>query len=183
MVIANSCLTGQIRRFQMYMNAIQKNSKSKWKQFSYIYSKILIRLPWSILSFSLFITIGLSVCFFLLKKISLFNESAFIMHNSPAMKNAFRIRQIFGNDVELRIHQQLNLYPGLDIIIKRKLNTTERSYNQTNMLNDQIIQEVLKNKLIFLFFLSSSRRERDIVFYIQLVAQKSQKKKDFVFLV
>ena len=59
------------------------------------------------------------------------------MPNGPAMRNAFHIRRIFGTDKVLRMHQQLNIYPGLDIIVKRKSNQTE-----TNMLTDEIIQEV-----------------------------------------
>jgi hypothetical protein len=115
--------TERTNRFQMRINSVQQQSNSKWKQFSNIYSKFLIHFPWSILSVSSFITIGLTIYF--------------LITNGQAMKNAFHIKQIFGNDTELRMHQQLNFYPGLDLIIKRKLNT-----NQTNMLIKEIIDEV-----------------------------------------
>ncbi|CAF5127755.1 unnamed protein product, partial [Rotaria sp. Silwood1] len=70
-----------------------------------------------------------------------FDQNDFIMGKSSTMQNAARLRKIFGNDTELRIHQQLNIYPALDIIIKRKLNTTARNDNLTNMLNEQILEE------------------------------------------
>lgn len=123
--------------FQMRINSLQQQFNSKWKQFSNVYSKFLIRFPWSILAVSSFITIGLTIYFLLFMEIRSFDQSDFLLSNSPARKNAFQLKEIFGNDVELRIHQQLNLYPGLDIIIKRKLNT-----NQTNMLIDEIANEV-----------------------------------------
>jgi hypothetical protein len=66
-----------------------------------------------------------------------FDQNDFLIPNGQAIKNAFRITQLFGNDTELRMHQQLNLYPGLDIIIKRKFNS-----NETNMLTNEIIDEV-----------------------------------------
>jgi len=123
--------------FQMRINTIRQQSNSKWKQFSNIYSKFLIRFSWSILAVTSFITIGLTIYFLLFMQIRSFDQNDFLISNSQAMKNAFHIRQIFGNDTELRMHQQLNLYPGLDIIIKRKLNT-----NETNMLSDEILEEV-----------------------------------------
>jgi len=129
--------TERTNRFQMRINSIQQQSNSKWKQFSNIYSKFLIHFPWSILSVSSFITIGLTIYFLLFMQIRSFDQNDFLITNGQAMKNAFHIKQIFGNDTELRMHQQLNFYPGLDLIIKRKLNT-----NQTNMLIKEIIDEV-----------------------------------------
>ncbi len=127
----------QTNQIQMRINTIREKSNSKWKQFSIIYSKFLIRFPWSILAFSSLICVVLTGCFLLLMRTRSFDQNDFLMYNGLAMKNAFRIKEIFGNDTDLRMHQQLNLYPGLDIIFKRKLNT-----NQTNMLNNDIIQEV-----------------------------------------
>ncbi len=124
-------------RFRMRLNSIRQHSNSKWKQFSNLYSKFLLRFPWSILAISSFITIGLTVCFFLLMQVRPFDQNDFLIPNGQAIKNAFRITQLFGNDTELRMHQQLNLYPGLDIIIKRKFNS-----NETNMLTNEIIDEV-----------------------------------------
>jgi hypothetical protein len=127
----------QTNPFQMRINTIRQQSNSKWKQFSNIYSKFLIRFSWSILAVTSFITIGLTIYFLLFMQIRSFDQNDFLVSNSRAMKNAFHIRQIFGNDTELRMHQQLNLYPGLDIIIKRKLNT-----NETNMLSNETLEEV-----------------------------------------
>jgi len=123
--------------FQMRINSIREKTNSNWKQFSNIYSKFLIRFPWSILAVSSFITIGLTIYFLLFMETRQFGQNDFILSNSQSMKNAFHIKQLFGNDKNFRIHQQLNLYPNLDIIIKRKLDT-----NQTNMLSEEIIDEV-----------------------------------------
>jgi hypothetical protein len=127
----------QIDRFQMRVNSIRQQTNSKWKQFSNIYSKFLIRFPWSIFAVSSFITIGLTIYFLLFMEIRQFDQNDFIISNGQAMKNARHIKELFGNDKNYRIHQQLNLYSSLDIIIKRKLNT-----NQTNMLSEKIIDEV-----------------------------------------
>ncbi len=129
--------TKRTNRLQMRINSIRQQSNSRWSQLINIYSKFLIRFPWSILAVSSFVTIGLTVCFLLLMQIRSFDQNDFLILNGPALKNAFHLRKIFGNDTELRMHQQLNLYPGLDIIIKRKPNT-----NQTNMLVNEIIDEV-----------------------------------------
>ena len=53
-----------------------------------------------------------------------------------------RIQNIFGNDKDFRVHQQMELYPALDVIIKRKVQRNSYDLNQTNMLNNQIIDEV-----------------------------------------
>lgn len=124
-------------RLEMYVNSLRQKSNLKWKQFSNIYSQFLIRFPWKILALSLFLTIGLTIYFLLFMEIRSFDQNDFLLSNSPARKNALKLQQIFGNDMELRIHQQLNLYPALDIIIKRKSDT-----NQTNMLNEDIVDEV-----------------------------------------
>ena len=81
-----------------------------------------------------------------------FDQNDFFMPNGLTLTNARRIKTLFGNDTELRMHQQLNLYPGLDIIIKRKVNNNDRSDNQTNMLDNQTVEEVLFNKKTFSFF-------------------------------
>ncbi|CAF3412727.1 unnamed protein product [Rotaria sp. Silwood1] len=142
MVTINNSPMKQTNRFKTRMNCIRQISNSKWKQFSNIYSKFLIRFSWSILSLSLLITVGLTVCFCLLMQIRSFDQNDFIMGKSSTMQNAARLRKIFGNDTELRIHQQLNIYPALDIIIKRKLNNTARNDNLTNMLNERILEEM-----------------------------------------
>ncbi|CAF4365486.1 unnamed protein product, partial [Rotaria sp. Silwood2] len=141
MVTINNSSVKPANRFKTCMNSIRHLSNSKWKQFSNIYSKFLIRFSWSIFSLSLLITIGLTVCFFLLMQIRSFDQNDFTLRRSLTMKNAARLRKFFGNDTELRIHQQLNIYPGLDIIVKRKLVTNARSDNLTNMLNEQIMDE------------------------------------------
>ncbi len=126
---------------QTRINSIRQQSNSKWKRFADIYSKFLIRFSWSILAVSSFLTIGLTVCFLLFMQIRSFDQNDFLIPNGRAMKNAFHLRKIFGNDTELRMHQQLNLYPGLDIIIKRKIHS-----NQTNMLTNEILDEVIYSK-------------------------------------
>lgn len=139
-------------RFQVQMNALRQRSNSKWKQFSNFYAKILIRFPWSILALSSFLTIGLTIVFFLLMKIRSFDQTDFFISNGQAMKNAMTIKNIFGDDTRLRMHQQLHLYPGLDIIIKRKANG-----NQTNMLTPEIVDQVrLLDKQIQSFELNKS---------------------------
>ncbi|CAF3779960.1 unnamed protein product [Rotaria sordida] len=143
MATLNNSSMKQTNRIKTRMNSIRQMSNSKWKQFSHIYSKFLIRFSWSIFSISLLITVGLLVCFFLLMEIRAFDQNDFIMQNGLTMKNAIRLRKIFGNDTEFRIHQQLNLYPALDIIIKRKLDINATSDNSTNMLNETIIAEML----------------------------------------
>ena len=141
-------------RLQMRMNSLRQHSNSKWKQFSNFYAKILIRFPWSILAVSSFLTIALTIAFCFLMKIRSFDQNDFFIPNSQAMKNALTIRTIFGDDTHLRMHQQLHLYPGLDIIMKRKANA-----NQTNMLTTEIIDEVrLLDKQIQSFELNNSVR-------------------------
>ncbi|CAF3683305.1 unnamed protein product [Adineta steineri] len=132
----------QTNRIQMRMDSIRQKTNLQWKQFANIYSRFLIRFSWSILAISSFITIALTVCFLLFMRIRPFDQNDFLMPNGPAMRNAFQLRRIFGNDTELRMHQQLNLNPGLDIIMKRKINTTEKDSNQTNMLSYEIIDEI-----------------------------------------
>lgn len=129
-------------RFRIRINSIRQRSNSKWKQFSNFYAKLLIRFSWSILSLALLLSVGLTVCFFMFMNIRTFDQNDFIMTNGRAMKNAFHIQDIFGNDTDLRMHQQLHLYPGLDIIIKRNLNNTPGTDNDTNMLDNEILQEV-----------------------------------------
>ncbi|CAF1623202.1 unnamed protein product [Rotaria magnacalcarata] len=132
----------QTNRCQIRMNSIRQIVNLQWIKFANIYSKFLIRFSWSILSFGLLITAGLTACFFLLVEVRQFDQQDFFMPKGLTMTNAQRIKMLFGNDTELRMHQQLNLYPGLDIIIKRKVNNNETSDNQTNMLDDQTVEEI-----------------------------------------
>ena len=121
----------------MRLNSIRQLSNSKWKKFTNNYSKFLIRFPWSILAVSSIVAVGLTTCFFLMMQIRPFDQNDFLIPDGPSMINAGYLQQIFGNDTEFRMHQQLTLYPGLDIIIKRKANA-----NETNMLSTEIIDEV-----------------------------------------
>lgn len=129
--------TKRTNHFQMRINSIRQLSNSKWKRFANVYSRFLLRFSWSILLGSALLAIGLTICCFLMMQIRPFDQNDFLILNGPAMTNARYLRQIFGNDTELRMHQQLELYPGLDLIIKRKANA-----NETNMLNTQIIDEI-----------------------------------------
>ena len=129
-------------RFQMRINSMRQKSNSICQQLSTGYATFLIHYAWAILAFSSLLAVGLTVYFRLFMHIRSFDQDDFRLPNGPSMQNARRLREIFGNDSELRVHQQLNLYSGLDIIMKRKGNPDEIDTNQTNMLNDDIIQEV-----------------------------------------
>ena len=129
-------------RFQMRINAMRQKSNSICQQLSSGYSMFLIRYPWAMLALSSLLAVGLTVYFRLFMQIRSFDQDDFRLPNGPSMQNARRLKEIFGNDSELRVHQQLNLYSGLDVIMKRKFNPNEIDANQTNMLNDDIIQEV-----------------------------------------
>ncbi|CAF0960618.1 unnamed protein product [Adineta ricciae] len=129
-------------RIRMRMNSLQQRSNGRWKQFANVYAKFLLRFPWSILLVSSLITIGLASCCLFFMEIRPFDQTDFLMPHGLAITNALLIRRIFGSDTELRMHQQLNLYPGLDIIMKRRLNTVEGHPNQTNMLRNEILDEV-----------------------------------------
>ena len=122
----------------MGTNRIQERSDQFWNG----YSKILIRFTVWILSASLVVTVGLTVCFFYFVQIRQFDQTDFIVRNGNAQKNAQRINEIFGNDKDFRAHQQMDLYPALDIIIKRKVSNNSTDMNETNMLNKDIIEEV-----------------------------------------
>ena len=126
----------------MGINSIEEKSNSIWNRYSNIYSNILIRFPWTILIISLFLTIGLTICFLFFMQIRPFDQTDFLLHNGQALKNAQRIKQVFGKDVDLRVHQQMDLYPALDVIIKRKLKINKENISETNMLDNQIIDEV-----------------------------------------
>lgn len=108
------------------------------------YSRLLLRFPWLILAVSSILAVGLTICFFLMMQIRPFDQNDFLIPDGPSMTNARYLQQIFGNDTGFRMHQQLTLYPGLDIIIKRKANA-----NETNMLSTEIIDEVCLECLKF----------------------------------
>lgn len=142
----------QNNRVQLRIRAIRNCSNLIWKRYANIYSKLLIRFPWIILTLGLLVTIGLSICCFVLAEIQSFDQNSFVLSKGVTMKNARRIKEIFGNDTESRMHQQLNLYPGLDIIIKRKVDSNETNFNATNMLDEQVIEEVINKNEKFSVF-------------------------------
>ena len=123
-----------------------KSLKQKCKQFWISYSKILIRFTWIILIVSLLLTIGLTLGFFFGMKIRPFDQTYFLVTNGKAWKNIQRIEKLYGHDKDFRVHQQMDLYPALDLIIKRKSSTSQ---NDTNMLNTQVIDEVISKKIFF----------------------------------
>jgi len=125
-------------RFQMGIKSIQQKTNQFWDY----YSKFLIRFSWLILFLSLLLTVGLTICFLCFMQIRKFDQTDFIVQNGQALKNIQRIEKVYGSDKGLRVHQQMDLYPALDIIIKRKLSTNHGTINETNMLNNQIIDEV-----------------------------------------
>jgi len=125
-------------RVQMGINLIQEKSNQFWDY----YSKFLIRFSWIILISSLCVTVGLTICFLCFMQIRQFDQTDFIVRNGRSSRNAELIQKIFGNDKGFRVHQQMDLYPALDVIIKRKLPINHGNINETNMLNNQIIDEV-----------------------------------------
>jgi hypothetical protein len=118
-----------------------KTIEEKTNQFWNSYSKFLIRFSWLILIFSLLFTVGLTSYFLCFMQIRHFDQTDFLVQNGQAAKNIQRIEKIFGNDKEFRVHQQMDLYPALDVIIKRKISTNP-TINETNMLNIPVIDEV-----------------------------------------
>ncbi len=128
-----STITQDNNRFQMGY---------KINQLWDLYSKFLIKFAWLILILSLLLTTGLSICFISLMQIRQFDQTDFLVSNGRALKNIRRIENIFGDDKGFRVHQQMELYPALDVIIKRKLINHHHDLNATNMLNNQIIDEV-----------------------------------------
>ena len=125
-------------RIRIHINS----SRRKIDQFWDYYSKFLIRCSWLILFISLLITIALTICFFWFMKVRQFDQKDFFLHNSQALRNIQHIQTIFGNDKNFRVHQQIELYPAVDVIIKKQLKTNRRNINEANMLDDRIIQEV-----------------------------------------
>jgi len=106
---------------------------------------MFIRFAWLILIVSLILTVSLSISFICLMKIRIFDQTYFLVRNGRAEKNIQQIEHLFGSDKDLRVHQQMDLYPALDIIVRRKPNTL----NDTNMLDTQIINEVTKHNRVF----------------------------------
>jgi hypothetical protein len=127
-------------RLQICLNSTQKKSNTFWKQYSKHYAELLLAYSRVILVFSLLFAIILTGCSVGLMHMRTIDQTDFFMTNSESVHSAHRLRNIFGNDTEFRVHQQLNLYPGLDIILKRK--STAQHENDTNMLDERIIDEV-----------------------------------------
>jgi len=125
-------------RFDMSIKSIQEKTNQFWDY----YSKFLIRFHWLILILSLLLTVSLTIYFICFMQIRKFDQTDFLVQNGKALKNIQRIEKLFGSDKGLRVHQQMDLYPALDIIIKRKLSTNQENINETNMLNEKIIDEV-----------------------------------------
>ena len=123
-------------RLQAKIIEIQKRIDALWKG----YSRFLLRFPWLVLLSSALVCIALTICFFLFVHVRPFDQTDFFLPNGPAMQNAQRLQKIFGNDKDLRVHQQMDLYPALDMIIRRKVSSPEN--NQSNMLDTDVIDEV-----------------------------------------
>lgn len=124
--------------FQLSNDSTQEKPNKFWNS----YSKLLIEFSVLIFLLSSVVTIALTICFFKLMVVRSFDETEFFVRNSQALKNAERIDSIFGNDKNFRVHQQMRLYPALDVIIKRKLQKKHGNISETNMLNQQVIDEV-----------------------------------------
>ena len=110
-----------------------------WKRCSVKYAKFLLRSPWILLAVSSLLTLALTGAFLAFMRVRSFDQTDFLMNDGESLRNARRLRAIFGDDSVLRAHQQLNLYPTLDLIFKRK---SGAAGNQTNMLDEQILDEV-----------------------------------------
>lgn len=113
--------------------------RQKSKQFCISYSKILMRFTWIILLISCLLTIGLTIGFFFGMTVQPFNQTYFLVKNGKTSKNIQRIEQLYGHDKDFRVHQQMDLYPALDVIIKRK--------DSSNMLNNEVIDEVCSRRI------------------------------------
>ena len=105
------------------------------------YWNILLRCPFCFLLISSAISITL-MGFLFDMHVRPFDQIDFFIPTGSAMKNAERIRKIFGNDMDQRVHQQINLYPALDVIIRRKIFNENHSDDDKNMLNEIIVDEV-----------------------------------------
>lgn len=115
-------------------NTIRQRSNSFWKQTSNVYSRFLWNYFQLILPICFILTIGLTSFGFVFGRFRTFDENDFLLRSSESVVNARRLREIFGDDSTLRVHQQLELYPSLDVIIKRK--------DSSNMLDEKIFNEV-----------------------------------------
>lgn len=98
-----------------------------------------MRFTWIILLISCLLTIGLTIGFFFGMTVQPFNQTYFLVKNGKTSKNIQRIEQLYGHDKDFRVHQQMDLYPALDVIIKRK--------DSSNMLNNEVIDEVCSRRI------------------------------------
>jgi hypothetical protein len=129
----------QSNSLKMKMNGIQ----TRIDRFGNYFVEILQRCPWLILLTSVVLASGLTVYFVYFLQLRPFDQTDFFIFNGPAMKNAQRLRKIFGNDKYQRVHQQMDLYPALDVIIRRKSSSTSTGNdNDTTMLDMNVINEV-----------------------------------------
>ena len=125
--------------FELRLKSMRENVQSVWKLCSVNYGTFLIRSPWILLAVSSLIALALTGCFVVFVRIRSFDQTDFVMADGESMRNARQLKQLFGNDAVFRAHQQLHLYPTLDIIMKRKADGLGDS---TNMLDERILDEV-----------------------------------------
>ena len=129
-------------QLQIRLKSICQQIDSLWTKFSLKYSQILLKYSWIILSVSVIISLTLTGYSIFAIKIRSFNQNDFIIRNSPSVRNAQRLREIFGKDSEFRAHQHVELYPGLDIIIRKRTVSNVSDDSNGNMLKEEIIHEV-----------------------------------------
>ncbi|CAF0972507.1 unnamed protein product [Didymodactylos carnosus] len=124
-------------RYTIFKEKLNSNLNSYYDYLFDKYAQILSKYAWCILTLSLFITIILTACLYW-AQLHPVDENVLKVKNSIAEHNAQQILDLFGNDSEYRIHQQVKLYPALDIILKRKTTTN----GTTNMLVEEVITQM-----------------------------------------
>lgn len=138
----NGSPSKQTNRLQHRMHSTRKCVQEFWRAVSQRYSKFLIRFSWVILGTSFLISMALIGCFLILFNIRSFDQNNFISAKSEAIQNAQRLKEIFGKDTQLRSHQHLQIYPNVDIIIKRRHHSDPTNEQSNNMLHTTIVNEV-----------------------------------------
>jgi hypothetical protein len=119
------------------------------ERYSMCYSQLLVRFPYLFLLGSLMLSVALSTCFLSLMRIRPFDQTDFYLPHGKALANSRRLQHLFGSDKNLRVHQQMDLYPALDVIIRRRVNDSSPTKNNSNMLRLEVVNEVSRRLVSF----------------------------------
>lgn len=129
---------------------MSNNAKTTSDRLWALYCRFLVRFAPYVIFSAILISVGLTTCFFQTVHVSVVDQNDFFLPSGRSIKNAKKLINLFGNDKNFRVHQQLNLYPALDVIVRRKIEGNDNSQNSSNMLNQSVIEEVRKRtRLIF----------------------------------